>query len=157
MPHIIWRLACPKKKTASPYISLSSYYQTPLLGLWPHRHFFSPKNPTPKISATPQNHPDVMIFSSPHRFRWVSAVYQLFKYLLRGISSGHMASFETTWNFFFWILELKNSHVRRDRKIGTNLKQDFKWSSIGCLWWMKSSLEGYKHYRIFTNWHSKNV
>lgn len=64
------------------------------------------------------------------------------------------------WNdlkLFFWILELKNSHVRRDRKIGTNLKQDFKWSSIGCLWWMKSSLEGYKHYRIFTNWHSKNV
>lgn len=123
------------KKTASPYSSHSSYYQPPLLGLWPHHHFFHPKNPTQKISATPKTTDSAGCPLCTNSSSISSVVYPRDTW-------HHVKRPET--NLF---LELKQ-HLRRNIKLETDLKQDFKWSSIGCLWWMKSSWEGYKHWDI---------
>lgn len=125
-----------KKKTASQYILHSSYYQPPLLAFWPRHHCFHPKIRLKKYQLTS------WFFNPRQILLGVRCVPTLQVsppwYILRT----HGIIWNDLKRIFFGALK---KHLRRHRHLETDLKQDFKWSSIGCLWWMKSSLEGYKH------------
>ena len=156
MPHIIWRLACPKKNCITIYFTFLILSNTFVRIMTAPSFFFTQKPDSKNISNAPKPPWRHDFFIPPQISLGVRCVPTLQVsppwYILR--DTWHHLKRPETFFFEFW--SLKKHSWEETGKLETNLKQDFKWSSIGCLWWMKSSLEGYKHYRIFTNWHSKN-